>query len=355
MDKNLPEILPRGCRPTIEWWESVRRPEIIKLFAENIYGITPAELPDVEYTLWPHINGHCNTEWYTLIITMKRSGKACEFRSDIYRPAKAEGALPVVIMLDSSKSFFRTKKSIYNHFPADLITSAGFIAVLAYVDEAVPDSRNAYRKGLLELYPPEGMSGWGAIGGWAFCASRVIDYLLTDSQRLSAQSVVVCGHSRAGKAALWCGAQDKRAAVTISNESGCSGAALARVKRGERILDITKKFPHWFCPRYPEFAGREEELPVDQHMLLALCAPRPVYVSSAEKDAWADPRAEFMSAVLCEKAYELYGKNGLPATEFPPVNEPILSDSVGYHVRNGRHACKVFDWKCFLKFLKLNI
>jgi hypothetical protein len=203
----------------------------------------------------------------------------------------------------------------------------------------------------MELYPPEGETGWGAIGGWAFCASRVIDYLLTRDD-VRPDCISVCGCSRAGKTSLWCGAQDTRVAVTISNVSGCTGAAITRGKTGERIADITSVFPHWFCANYTAYSGREDDLPVDQHMLLSICAPRPVYVSSASADDWADPQKEYEAALLCGEAYRLYGKSGLRDGPIPPCDASLQEGDVGYHNRLGEHGCEVYDWEQFLRFMR---
>jgi len=265
------------------------------------------------------------------------------------------GALKATRDAGDTAAVARVDAEIYGYCPPDIITAAGFIAVHAHVDEACPDDWHDYGKGFMEMYPFENNvrpdNGFGAIGAWAFCGSRVVDWLLTQGD-VRSDFIAVCGHSRAGKTALWCGAQDERVAVTISNNSGCSGAAITRGKEGERIADITRVFPFWFCPRYAEYANREEKLPVDQHMLLALCAPRPVYISSASDDQWADPRKEFESAVLSGAAYELYGKTGLPTAEYPANNTPLQTGDVGYHVRTGPHACEVYDWQQFIEFMK---
>ena len=194
---------------------------------------------------------------------------------------------------------------------------------------------------------------WGALAAWAWGASRCLDYLVTDPA-VAADRVAVIGHSRGGKTVLWAAAEDQRFALACSNDSGCGGAALSRrrVPHRETLPVINRAFPHWFDANFKRYNDREDELPVDQHELIALIAPRAVAVASASEDLWADPRGEYLSVVHARPVYRLFGHDALGAApEMPAIGDALHGDGAHYHLREGKHNLALVDWQAYWDFV----
>ncbi|MCW0212396.1 MAG: acetylxylan esterase [Pseudonocardia sp.] len=243
--------------------------------------------------------------------------------------------------------------------PVSTITGAGYAFAAVDAGEIAPDDRDGYRSAMIDLFHPADQdlpdNAGRAISAWAWGASRAMDYLQTDPD-IDPTAVAVIGHSRSGKAALWAGAQDTRFAAAISNNSGSTGTTPARRGGGgvggETVARINASFPHWFPQTYKAFDDRVDSLPVDQHQLLALMAPRRVVVGSATDDANADPEGEFLSYLAAAPVYELYGlgDTGLPASTWPPAtDEGFRGPAMSYHLRSGGHGLTAADWDVYLE------
>ena len=232
------------------------------------------------------------------------------------------------------------------------VIAAGYGSITVACGDFEEDLSTGYQKGIRSTLADQlGLKSeeWSCIGAWAWGLSRTADFLGTLPQ-VDAQKIIVHGHSRLGKAALWAGANDQRFAAIISNESGEGGAALSRRNYGENLWRITSSFPHWFLNSYKDYAYKENTLPFDQHILLSLLAPRPLYVASAMGDQWSDPRGEFLGAQNTEAVYQLYGKTGLGTLAFPGLNSPV-GQQVRYHIREGKHDMTDYDWGEYLRFV----
>jgi hypothetical protein len=386
---SLPDILlSQSGKPaeTTDAWEKIRRGEVLELFSDQMYG----KVPEFEYTKdYQHrilknaeLEGTATQEEVTITIA---TGKGViKLNMLLTLPKNTQGPVPVFLGLNfygnqatnSNKEISLTSNYVLNNgnlginnhkagessrggrqsnWPINMILEKGYGLATIHCGDIDPDFDDGFKNGIHSLlstrpHPDQ----WGTIAAWAWGLSRAMDYLETD-QRIDNHRVVVIGHSRLGKTSLWAGATDERFALVISNNSGCGGAALSRRGIGETVEVINTSFPHWFCQNFHKYNGKEDDLPLDQHMLIALMAPRPVYLASAQEDQWADPKGEYASLFLAGPAYELYGFESLKSPELPPIDTPVKAGKQGYHIRAGEHALTEYDWEQYLEFADLHL
>ena len=375
---------------TAEQWKAVRRPEIYKMFSEGVYGVMPPKFETMTLTVENVKADACGGKATRKEVVINFNGQpdGVKARLLIYVPnnrpegKKAPAFLGMnfrgnhtvtleddVTMTDAwvpnepkegrvnHKSTEKSRGKYQEHWrwPIEQIIDRGYAPCTLFMGEVAPDSPDEYLKGVAKLFPEKEVkdgSEWRAISMWAWALSCALDYLQTDPD-IDGTKVAVIGHSRLGKTALWAGASDERIALVISNESGCGGAALYRRPVGERLGFMKKHFPHWFCDNLFKYADRENDLPFDMHELIALQAPRPVYVASASLDIWCDPKGEFLSACNAEPVYKLFYDNPLGDDVNPP-KMPAIDAPVGgiihYHVRTGKHGLLPWDWDKYMNF-----
>lgn len=343
----------------IRTWETVRRPEIRRLFEDNVYGQMPKDFDSIRFTVEREDPGAM--EGKALLketrIDVYRSGRQVSIHLVLFVPKNVSRPAPVFLLINNrGKNNTDPDRKVKSPFwPAELVTESGYAIAAFHVSDLAPDDKTDYVNGLLRLYPEQltADNGMKAIGAWAWGASRVMDYFEKESL-VDASRIALAGHSRGGKTSLWAAAQDQRFALCVTNCSGNTGAALARRQFGERITRINTTFPHWFNNNYKKYNDRENDLPVDQHMLIALIAPRPVYATNATKDLWADPTGTFLALKNAEKVFALYGlRSALPAT-LPAVNVAVENSILGYHNREGEHDMTETDWRHFIRFADIH-
>ena len=342
---------------TVLQWTS-RRQEILDLFRENVYGRMPVKRPkDLHFKLLDSTSTAMSGMATRKQVDILFSGPGGQGRINllVFIPNHVPKPVPGFLLIcnRSPDNIDPTRKIKSPYWPAEEIIKRGYMAATFYYGDLDPDYPDGFKNGVHGIFDPNngprGDDAWGAISAWAWGASRAMDYFESDPD-IDQTRIGVVGHSRGGKTALWCGAEDDRFALVVSNDSGCTGAALARRKKGETIKNINDSFPHWFCANYKKFNNREDQLPVDQHMLIALMAPRAVYVASASEDSWSDPKGEFLSCVYASPVYALYGLTGLGTDQMPPADHPIHKGRIAYHLRTGKHNLTVYDWYCFMDY-----
>jgi hypothetical protein len=360
-------------------WIEKRRPEMLELFREHVYGRSPERPSGLKFKVIQNdataLGGRAIRR--EVLITFARKEATPEATLLVYLPRNTNGPVPAFLTVNfdgnhtihpdpgisitrswvrnikdwgikNNRADTRSRGAKRSRWAVEKILTRGYALATIYYGDIDPDYDDGFSNGVHRLYPKPKPDEWGSISTWAWGLSRCLDYLETDRD-INASKVAVMGHSRLGKTALWTGAQDDRFALVISNNSGCGGASLSRREFGETVRRINTSFPHWFCDNFTKYNDRVNDLPVDQHMLIALSAPRPVYIASATGDRWADPKGEFLSGHHADPVYELFGLKGVGITRQPAADHPV-GHHIGYHLRTGKHDVTDYDWEQYLKF-----
>jgi hypothetical protein len=378
-----PLVTQSGQRVTdADTWRRARRGEILQLFETNVYGATPPVEVKVRFAVTSvdrqALDGKATRRQISIRLPGHPDGPEMDLL--VYLPNDATGPVPVFLGLnfggnhtinrdpgiavcrswvrnnaklgiDDHRSTARLRGAAASRWPVEQILARGYGVATMYYGDIDPDYDDGFQNGIHPSFYQSGQqrpaaNEWGSIGAWAWGLSRALDYLVTDAA-VDAKHVAVMGHSRLGKTSLWAGAQDTRFALVISNDSGCGGAALSRRRFGETVARINTSFPHWFCGNFKKFDDHEDLLPVDQHELIALVAPRPVLICSAQEDRWADPRGEFLAALHADPVYRLLGTPGIATEKMPAINDLTIG-AITYHIRPGGHDVKLSDWQVYM-------
>jgi len=343
---------------TIQDWESIRRPEILHLFEENVYGKIPTDFDEITFKeVTESQNPYPEKAIFKEIdITVSRNGNTHTMRLNVFIPKSGKGPFPVFMLINHRTKDPGGKLIDEDFWTVSELIDRGYATASFHAETVAPDDKIRFSEGVIgKLYPehlsqPDGMRGLSA---WGWGAMRAMDYFVHESS-IDEKKAILVGHSRGGKAALWASANDNRWAVTISNESGCGGAALSKRKFGETVEVINTSFPHWFNDNFKAFNGKEELLPLDQHMMVSLIAPRAIYFSSAKEDRWADPKGEYLSMQLGSRIFsEIYGQKVSFPVAFESLKGPVLQPFAGYHIREGEHNLTWEDWSHYVDFVEL--
>ncbi len=365
-----------------KWWNT-KRPELYNFFEEHVYGKMPDKKIALKYKTLRINNNALNGKAIRKELRIYFSELDTSLYMDIlmYLP-KNKDSVPIFLSYNffgnqcinkdtgiyitqhwvpwqnkygtrNFKATDTTRGIESERWPIDTILSSGYGIASIYCGDVDPDYDDGFKNGVHKLFYRSGQekpdsNEWGTISAWAWGLSRAMDFLETETL-VDNKRVIVLGHSRLGKAALWAGASDVRFAAVISNNSGCTGAKLSKRMTGESIEKINTKFPYWFCGNYKKYINKEKLLPVDQHELIALIAPRPVYIASASLDNNADPEGEFLATKFAAPVYELLGAGTLAADSMPVAEHPIKS-IISYHLRTGSHNILLYDWLQYINF-----
>ena len=345
-----------------ETWLNIRRAEILKLYETEIFGSVPSTAPTMKFeVVKTDTNAMGGSAIRKDIVARMGDGPdAPKVNVVLYLPANAKQPSPVLLHLLFGNPPVSDPGAVSSgtnrppeHGPIRDILARGYgYASFRYTEiegDGKTNNVNIARRLALAAGQTEPVTGeWGTITAWAWGASCVLDFLQEDGD-VDMHRVALIGHSRLGKTALWAGARDPRFALVFASCSGEMGASLSRRDFGESLDDVIANFPRWMVSGFLKFSGRWNDIPVDSHMIIALNAPRPVFITGGTDDLWADPYGQFLAQVAAGPVYRLLGKRDLGTTEMP-LDKPLISGELGFHLHTGGHSITAEDWKAFLDF-----
>jgi hypothetical protein len=365
-----PLVLKNGQKvTTAEMWWNKRRPEIVEDFDREIYGRVPKDTPKVN---WEIINTVNENNGDVSVITKELVGHvdnssypdiSVDIKVTLTTPADAKGPVPVIMEFGFGGPFARTKRGDGPSWQQQVL-SRGWGYAIIVPNSIQADNGAGLTQGIIGLCnkgQPRKADDWGALRAWAWGASRALDYFETDKS-VDAKQVGLEGHSRYGKATLVTMAYDPRFAIAYVSSSGAGGASLFRRDWGEIVENVAGSGEyHWMAGNFLKYAGplTWDDLPIDAHELIALCAPRPVFISggATNGDGWVDAKGMFLAAAGAGPVYKLLDKKDMGTTEFPPIGTPLIDGEIAFRQHNGGHTPGP-NWTTFLTFtqryIKLN-
>ena len=382
-----PMVFNDGTRvTTIEEWENQRRPEILNLLENTLFGMVPSGEVRSRTEILSHDPTALNGKALRREIRIHLATEIDSLQLDvlIYTPVHTEGSVPTFLGLnyfgnhtigfdpdvqvgqgwvenyepfgiDQNRSNERSRGSVNDRWPVEDIISRGYGVVTATYGEIDPDYHDEFKNGVHALFQepeePRAPDAWGSLAAWAWGLSRIMDILETDSI-VDPTRVALIGHSRLGRTAAWAGARDPRFAMVIANNGL---GALFKRNYGETYWQTINKFPHWFADAAKSYENSTADLPVDNHLTLALIAPRPFYLGTASQDVWANPTGEFLAAKAAEPVWRLYGLDVQLPDESPQPGTALKRGPIGFHVRDGLHSITPWDWAHYLDFADLHL
>jgi hypothetical protein len=348
-------------------WDA-RRAELRGLFENEMYGQRPSDPQDLSWELLVHNRNAAGGTATVRKIRVTTAGPDCQFDLLVITPNRSARPVPCFLgaNVEGNRALVSDDGMTLEPDRADADWSigttidAGYALATLYYGDVVPDEPDTGVERLNAFAREDSSVRPGAVITWAWALSRALD-VLTSLGEVDSERVIAFGHSRLGKVALVATAFDDRFSAVIANQSGCCGAAPSRMSAAlsrigengrpsaETVEWITRAFPHWFSPALAETADHVTDLSVDQHELVALCAPRPVLLSNAMDDTWSDPSGQFAMLKAADPVYRLLTGDGLRVDEQPAIGD-VVTGPLTYSMRTGGHSVMLEDWENWRRF-----